>query len=398
MKILFITASSGSRGGGEIHQLYVAEGLRQLGHEVALWASAHPRMDELCEKFSCLGHVLRGDYTNLYDTWHRGLLPWAVRTHRAKTWLTQWEGTRADVIHVNKQCLEDGLDLLDAVSQATSPSLCMVHITQSARWLGSRFGRLRDWRARHVLARYPGLFVTSPDIRKADLDTFLGTQSPTQIIYNGVPPASPLTPDQRTALRLDLGLSPNRLAVVAVGRLEAQKRPLLFLHQLRRMLDAGLSVEGHWLGGGRLQSDWDREVTSLGLAQHLRHHPWRDDVRSLLPAFDLFLHPALFEGLPLALLEAMHAGLPCSVSPEVARDLPTALHEHVHVHQNGSSWTDFFASPTRLTALGQAGRKHVLAHHSTASMAAAFESLYRRLLSAPPSGRAPAPLASVPSS
>ena len=52
MKILLASSSSGSRGGGELYLLYLGRALAQRGHAVPLWASAHPRMDELANSFS----------------------------------------------------------------------------------------------------------------------------------------------------------------------------------------------------------------------------------------------------------------------------------------------------------------------------------------------------------
>ena len=64
MRILFASSSSGSRGGGEIHLLYLAEALAALGHEVLLWVSDHPRMDELASKCGAFGRVVRAPYVN----------------------------------------------------------------------------------------------------------------------------------------------------------------------------------------------------------------------------------------------------------------------------------------------------------------------------------------------
>ena len=51
MKILLASSSSGSRGGGELYLLYLGRALAERGHEAMLWASAHPRMNELAEKW-----------------------------------------------------------------------------------------------------------------------------------------------------------------------------------------------------------------------------------------------------------------------------------------------------------------------------------------------------------
>ena len=67
MKILLVSTSSGSRGGGELSLLYLGRALKERGHEVMLFASLHDRMDELRFAFSPIGTVITGPYQNTYD-------------------------------------------------------------------------------------------------------------------------------------------------------------------------------------------------------------------------------------------------------------------------------------------------------------------------------------------
>ena len=50
-----------------------------------------------------------------------------------------------DVIHLNKQNLEDGLDLLLAAERTRLPTVCTIHVTRRMAGLGSRFAGVRDW-------------------------------------------------------------------------------------------------------------------------------------------------------------------------------------------------------------------------------------------------------------
>lgn len=62
------------------------------------------------------------------------------------------------------------------------------------------------------------------------------------------------------------------------------------------------------------------DVRSLGLEQQVVFVGDRSDVDRLLCAFDIFLFPSLFEGLPLALLEAQVSGLPCAYTSSISVD------------------------------------------------------------------------------
>ena len=143
LKILLVSTSSGSRGGGELYLVYLGRSLAARGHEVALWASSHPRMDELCGRFGKIGTVLRQDYTNTYDRRFRSIASY-LDSGAARAASESWKKFAPDIVHLNKQNLEDGLDLLRAAGECGLPSVCTIHLTQSAKYLRARTPWIRD--------------------------------------------------------------------------------------------------------------------------------------------------------------------------------------------------------------------------------------------------------------
>src|SRR5678815_2084011 len=113
MKILLASTSSGSRGGGELALLYLGRALVARGHEVTLWASTHPRMDELTTQFAEFGSVRRSPYVNTYDRRGRSLSCYFDKATALRVG-EEWKALAPDIVHLNKQNLEDGLDLLAA--------------------------------------------------------------------------------------------------------------------------------------------------------------------------------------------------------------------------------------------------------------------------------------------
>lgn len=377
MRILFVSASSGSRGGGEIFLVYLGAALRARGHEVGLWISDHPRMDELAAAFAPHGDVLRSAYPWFYDSWHRGLLGEATGPADHARWRAEWSAWRPDLVHLNKQCLEDGLDLIAAAEPLPVPKVATIHITQTARSLGARLGRLRDRRARHALLRTSMPLIAVSAARGAELRKLLGDYARIEVVDNGVPTA-PRCPD-RVVLREREGLPADATAILAVGRLEAQKNPLRFLDEVARLRGARPGLSARWVGGGRLEGVWLERRAALGLDDVVRLDGWRSDVAALLPAFDVFLHTADFEGLPLALLEAMNAGLPAIVSAGVRDQLPPHLRDATVCLDDTAGVHALLDNPAARTSLGQAGRRAVAEHHSVDAMAAAHERLYLSL-------------------
>jgi len=112
------------------------------------------------------------------------------------------------------------------------------------------------------------------------------------------------------AVKVSLGLPASARLIGSVGRLEPVKghRYLLeaFATLAPRVPDLYLTL----VGDGELLPELRSLARRSGLADRVLFLGWRDDVPSLLRAFDLFVFPSLNEGMGLALVEAMAAGLP----------------------------------------------------------------------------------------
>jgi glycosyltransferase involved in cell wall biosynthesis len=126
----------------------------------------------------------------------------------------------------------------------------------------------------------------------------------------GIPLAELDTHLSREESRERLGLSREGLVVGAVGRLEEQKghtHLLAALPELRRQIPDLVVL---LVGEGRLEEALRRQVRELGLESTVRFLGTRRDLPEIFRALDIFVQPSLWEGLPLALLKAMGAGLP----------------------------------------------------------------------------------------
>ena len=146
-----------------------------------------------------------------------------------------------------------------------------------------------------------------------------------------VPPPVSLSPDERAAVRAELGVGPDELMLVAVARIDPLKAQHLAVEALaqarlpgpaRLVLIGSVGVTG-LSGHAEYERALRARVGRLGPGRDLVLPGWREDVPRLLAAADLCLHPSLTEGAcpPLAVSEAMAARLPvvftdCAGAPD----------------------------------------------------------------------------------
>lgn len=120
--------------------------------------------------------------------------------------------------------------------------------------------------------------------------------------------------DDRTALetrrakRRELGFCDSDFVLVSVGELNVNKNHIEVLKMLVQYRDPSLKYI--LCGQGSQQEQLERFVKEHDLESRVSFMGYRSDVCEILEASDLFIFPSLREGLSVAVMEAMKAGLP----------------------------------------------------------------------------------------
>ena len=129
-------------------------------------------------------------------------------------------------------------------------------------------------------------------------------------------------PDEqaRRAVRRELGLE-DRLVIGHVGRFHTQKNHSFLLDVFQRVHARCPRSALLLVGEGELQRDMAEKAVALGVGEDVIMTGNRNDVPALLGAMDRFAFPSLFEGLPVTLIEAQAAGLPCIISDVITHDV-----------------------------------------------------------------------------
>jgi glycosyltransferase involved in cell wall biosynthesis len=126
-------------------------------------------------------------------------------------------------------------------------------------------------------------------------------------------------------IKASLGLSPSARLIGSVGRLEPVKGHVYLLDAFATLAPRFPDLYLALVGDGELLPELRSRAENAGLTERVLFLGWREDVPSLLQAFDLFVFPSLSEGMGRGLVEAMAAGVPIVATK--AASIPEVLAE-----------------------------------------------------------------------
>lgn len=280
-------------GGAEIMLMQTAEELRRRGHRVV---PVLPDRGEgwLGEEFRKRGF---GHETfSIRRPLDPGCLRGMIRMLREQ---------RIDIVHSHEFTM--------AVYGAAAAR--WIGVPHVITWHGSQtaMDALRRRMALRWAFRQSRSVVAVSQSTHADLVERLGvTPSNLTTIPNGIA----FHAGVRDPLRRTLGLTPDDVLIVAVGNLVPRKGHHVLLQALAALPPDAAAARWHVAiaGGGEAEGSLREFSAAAGIAERVHLLGHRGDVADILAAADIFTMPSLWEGLPVAMLEAMFAGRPIVAS------------------------------------------------------------------------------------
>lgn len=129
----------------------------------------------------------------------------------------------------------------------------------------------------------------------------------------------------RKEVRDSLGINEKALVIGHVGRFFRQKNHTFLIDIFREYVRFNSNTVLLLIGNGEMYSDIKQKVSTLDLAEKVKFLGVRSDVDLLLQAFDVFVFPSLHEGLPVTLVEAQGAGVPCIISDTITPEVDMGI-------------------------------------------------------------------------
>jgi len=152
--------------------------------------------------------------------------------------------------------------------------------------------------------------VAQADLTKA-LENRLFSPEKGRVIRNGIQfSVSRLNQTDLVALKNSLGISPDAIVIGQVARLHAQKGQEYLLEAFARVRQNFPQTRLLLIGDGPAKTELQNLADQLKITDSVHFAGFRTDIGHLLQIMDIFVLSSLWEGLPLALLEALSYGLP----------------------------------------------------------------------------------------
>ena len=316
MKIAVVTGRDMTRSGALEHALKLVRHARSLNWSVLVAIPLDHTPPDYHDDVLATGAELINLDVEDYNTEQRRSV--VFRTFRLTAWLRRQS---VDAILTASPYTEWGLPVLGGAALAGVP---VVHVLTLAGIIRIRPRKLKalEW-ARSRNQKYVAVSQFSS---RCVAESFCMPLEEVVTIPNGAPAIVKPDPLAKHAARKKVSNEHNLPMdspwIVSVAGLRSQKGHELQIMAMKHLLRAKPGIQFLWAGAGDLRHSLEKMAADYGVAEAIHFLGRRRDVADLLAASDLFLFPSLYEGLPLAVLEAMATGLPvvasdCTSLPEL---------------------------------------------------------------------------------
>jgi glycosyltransferase involved in cell wall biosynthesis len=231
----------------------------------------------------------------------------------------------------------------------------------------------------HVLHGYFSPLVTRVFIQ---IERVLGRFTPEKytVIAPGVASSEPVSKD---SARESLGLPPDAHVALFIGRLTQIKRPDRLLEAFSLVLEKDPSAVLLMAGEGELFES--TKVLGAHFGNSVRFLGWRSDLAVLFAAADVAVLSSDNEGMPVTLIEASMAGVPCVTTDvgsarEVVLDNETGFVVPTDSVAIAQALVTLFTNEQLRHEMGDAATRHTMAHFSSTRLVKDHVDLYRRLI------------------
>ncbi len=359
MKILHVETGRHLYGGPQ-QVVYLISALLQRGHECTL----------ICPPASGIDSAARSAEIPVRNLFCAGDLdlPFAYR-------LTQFlQSSAPDLVHCHSR---RGADMLGglAASFAAVPAVVSRRVDNTEMRLLAAL-RYRPFKKIIAISEAISRVLQEHDVAASRIE----------VIRSAVDTAHFDAAPDCAALRSEFAIPDGALVLGAAGQLIPRKGHRYLLEAVAGLKQRYPALRLLIFGDGYLNNQLRDQASSLGLGDTVQFAGFRDDLDNFMACFDIFVHPALAEGLGVATLKAAAAGVPvvgfdAGGLPEAIVDGETGiLVAPADVAALRAALVTLLDNPDLRQRLGAAGRKRMQTEFSIDTMVTRHIALYESIL------------------
>jgi L-malate glycosyltransferase len=237
------------------------------------------------------------------------------------------------------------------------PVVCTLHNTQ----LKSK-NPIRLWFHRQALKRANKVLAVGYKVADSFRDEI--NPQPIEVMLNAVTPMPPFPPEAQQTLRQSVVGNFTGRILICVGRLVKAKGHADLLTAYAQIIAEFPDTRLLLVGDGVLRPDLEAFIREHHLEKHVHLLGLRQDVPALLALSDIFVSASHWEGLPIAVLEAMASGLPVvgtdvgDVGHVVVEGTGIIVPPHTP-DQFATALRTLLSDPTKLDTYGANAKRHI---------------------------------------
>ncbi len=356
-------------GGHQVMTAYGLEGLMHFG-DWEVRALLHPTNDKNRQRWESIREQHGEGRLEVAEAATRSAKFQAVRSFFQSSAIAalraQIEAFAPDVVLVSQGNIEQCSAVFRLKGKVDCPIVSYIPVPHTHAEMGAKLGALRDLTCRHLYDGADG-FVTISETLGQMLKDY-GTKGRVQIVENGIPLDRFDRQPSKAEAREQFNLPVDGFIWGQIGRTEYMQKGQDF--SLALFLERSRADEHLvFLGSGP-----DSETLAAAASTHANVHclPWTDNPAPLYAAIDGLLMPSRYEGVPLAMLEALANEVPvASTDRDGMRDwLPESWRFTYRDTSSALTAMDAIRQSPQETI--QALKKKVLEGYSVAAFQEAF--------------------------
>ncbi len=259
---------------------------------------------------------------------------------------------------------------------------CIVNTVHSTNtWMGT-IHRIIDRTLSLVTDR---VIACSHEVANVLIKSFKISEHRIKVISNGIDFKRFESVNLSKIKEID-SVSDDIIKIVIIGRLHPAKGHLDLIKAITELKNTNHNFHVFFVGEGDLQQDIIKQCTENGINDYISLMGQRSDIPSILAKVDIFVMPSHWEGLPMALLEAMAMSKAVIASrvggiPDVITDGDNGLliDKSDHFGLN-NALQKLLSNPKLRENLGNAAKKSVLENYSAKNVSKEYELLYQKII------------------